>query len=91
MAEEVEETVAEEAADDDEVKGMDDEREARVSRTPEDPGAPTAAEIELHRVTHLPFRPWCAECVIAQGKIPLTIALRNKSGSWPKFALTTCS
>ena len=24
---------------------------------------PTQEEIDLHRITHLPYRPWCPECV----------------------------
>ena len=27
------------------------------------PRQPSQAEIELHRITHLPFQPWCLECV----------------------------
>ncbi len=32
-----------------------------------DPGQPTASEIEEHRLDHLPYRSWCAECVAARG------------------------
>ena len=28
-----------------------------------DPGAPTAQERQQHELTHLPFRPWCVDCV----------------------------
>ena len=38
-----------------------------------DPGAPTAAQIEAHRLAHLPFRSWCKWCVLGRGR---------RSGSW---------
>ena len=28
-----------------------------------DPGQPTQSQIEEHRIDHLPYRSWCAECV----------------------------
>ena len=28
-----------------------------------DPGQPTERERRQHELTHLPFRPWCADCV----------------------------
>ena len=28
-----------------------------------DPGQPTREERAMHELTHLPFRPWCADCV----------------------------
>ena len=37
--------------------------EARAARPARDPGAPTAAMIQAHAATHLPYRSWCAECV----------------------------
>jgi hypothetical protein len=42
--------------------------EARKVKALRDPGAPTQIEIDLHNVTHLPFRPWCPSCVSGQGK-----------------------
>ena len=32
-----------------------------------DPGAPTAAQVEDHRKTHIPFRSWCRWCVLGRG------------------------
>ena len=56
--------------------GVDDETEA-VNIQEEDeveplvvstsPVQPTAAEVEEHRVTHLPFRRWCRECMMGRG------------------------
>ena len=40
--------------------------EAQPPVVPRDPGAPTAAEIETHNVTHLPHRSWCEVCVAAR-------------------------
>ena len=37
--------------------------EARAARPARDPGAPTAAMIEAHASTHLPYRSWCPDCV----------------------------
>ena len=37
-----------------------------VVRAVRDPGQPTLAEIAQHELTHLPFRPWCADCVASR-------------------------
>jgi hypothetical protein len=37
--------------------------EPRVPRLLADPLLPSAAEVELHDITHLPFRSWCQCCV----------------------------
>ena len=46
-----------------------DSEEAARPRTRAPPVKPSAAEVENHMVTHLPFRDWCPHCV------------RGKSGS----------
>ena len=46
-----------------EVGMMSPAEEARESKPARDPGAPTAAMLEAHEPTHLPFRIWCATCV----------------------------
>ena len=33
-----------------------------------DPRLPTEEEVEHHKLTHLPYRNWCPECVKAKGK-----------------------
>ena len=33
-----------------------------------DPGAPTAAQVEDHRKTHIPYRSWCKWCVLGRGR-----------------------
>ncbi len=40
--------------------------EASAVRGVRDPGQPTRDERAAHELTHLPFRPWCADC--AAGK-----------------------
>ena len=40
-----------------------DEEEVQPAVFKRDPMQPTAAEVEQHRITHLPFRSWCRECV----------------------------
>ncbi|MDP7400196.1 MAG: hypothetical protein QF541_25255, partial [Lentisphaeria bacterium] len=47
-----------------------------------DPGRPTAAQIEDHRVDHLPYRCWCKWCVLGRGR---GIPHRRKSD--PKIAI----
>ena len=37
--------------------------EARKTRQLASPYTPTAKEVEEHRLTHLPYRSWCPECV----------------------------
>jgi hypothetical protein len=34
-----------------------------IVRAVRDPGQPTVAEVAAHELTHLPFRPWCPDCV----------------------------
>ena len=31
------------------------------------PVKPSPADVELHRLTHLPFRDWCPECLMGRG------------------------
>ena len=38
-------------------------QECVVPRILPDPGQPTQKQLDDHRVDHLPFRPWCPECV----------------------------
>ena len=52
--------------DDDEVD-IKDEDEVEPLKISPSPTQPTAAEIEEHRVTHLPFRRWCRECMMGRG------------------------
>ena len=33
-----------------------------------DPGQPTAEQLELHRLTHWPYRSWCKWCVMGRGR-----------------------
>ena len=33
-----------------------------------DPRRPTEKEVELHNLTHLPYRNWCPICISAKGK-----------------------
>ena len=54
-----------------EVTGVEEEETEDGSRRPKmkkRPHEPTRMEIEEHRVTHLPYRSWCPECVKARGK-----------------------
>ena len=44
-----------------------------------DPGQPTAAEIEEHRLTHQPYRSWCKSYVMGRGACFLHRNLKSKS------------
>ena len=44
------------------------EEESRPQRSIKDPGQPTAAEVEEHNLTHIPYRPWCEYCVRGKAK-----------------------
>ena len=46
----------------------DEEYGQRVPRKAADPRLPTQAEIESHRLTHLPFRNWCSHCIKGRGR-----------------------
>jgi len=42
--------------------------EAEPVKRATDPGAPTTAQVEEHRMTHIPFRSWCKWCVLGRGR-----------------------
>ena len=44
--------------------------EAVTPKLGKDPGLPTQQEREVHRATHLPYRAWCEECVMASKANP---------------------
>ena len=43
------------------------EEETEPRHTLTTPTLPSAEEVQLHRIDHIPFRPWCDECVEGQG------------------------
>lgn len=53
-----------------------DETSTLVPRQPSLPACPTVQERRAHEATHLPYRPWCAECV--QGRARGKPHVRNK-------------
>ena len=52
------------AADDPEELGQ----EGRRPQGPREPEEPSYQERESHRRTHIPYRPWCRECVQGRGR-----------------------
>ena len=44
---------------------------------------PTPREVEEQRVTHLPYRPWCATCVAAKGTDDPHRRTRNNQDQGP--------
>ena len=73
---EADERVVAPVCDTDKIEERDDPEEEVVELQPEEveklqparsPIRPSAAEIEEHRLTHLPFRAWCGECVAGRG------------------------
>ena len=53
-----------------EVVECDDEdpqsEEVQASKIAPSPSFPSAAELEDHRISHLPFRSWCRECILGK-------------------------
>ncbi len=49
---------------------IEEERSDEVERlkVAPDPGQPTLKQLELHRITHIPFRTWCKWCVMARAR-----------------------
>ncbi len=43
-------------------------KESEVIRKVIDPKLPSATEVAMHNLTHLPYRNWCPICVKAKGK-----------------------
>ena len=56
--------VEEESADID----IDESEDAEPLKVMPDPGQPTAEQLELHRLTHWPFRSWCPWCVMGRAR-----------------------
>ena len=50
-----------------ECDGEDQEtEEVQESKIAPSPSLPSAAEVEDHRISHLPFRSWCRECILGK-------------------------
>ena len=45
------------------IEGDDLEEEVQPTKTAPSPQLPSAEEVEEHRISHLPFRNWCRECI----------------------------
>ena len=43
-----------------------DDEEIQKNRVAPNPILPNAAVVEDHRISHLPFRSWCKECVLGR-------------------------
>ena len=66
------EKVSEEASSSTDVPNMNKAEDEETEQAPiimaKDPGCPTAEEVEIHNLTHLPHRSWCPVCIKARGK-----------------------
>ena len=72
--------------------GETDMGEGEEARTPQcytSVEAPTAEEIEAHKVSHLPFRSWCPHCV--RGKAPSDPHRRQSREEKESKRIPTCS
>jgi len=58
----------EDVAGNEEVSVDGNGEEAERVKHAADPGAPTAAQVEDHRKTHIPYRSWCKWCVLGRGR-----------------------
>ena len=68
---------------DDEGEGVECEGEAptadwRVRAGPRN--KPTAREREEHEATHMPFRDWCAHCMMGRGRTHHHVSKKKKRG-----------
>ena len=73
--------------DDHKSTGEESEEEAVRARVIHAPSRPSAAEVEEHMATHVPFRAWCPHCV--RGKARGKKHARAKEGQreMPTFAI----
>ena len=53
---------------DEEADGRQEGEDAQVPMRWKPAGTPTAEEVRAHRVSHLPFRDWCPECVAGRAE-----------------------
>ena len=66
------------------------EEEGKEPKVARDPGAPTAAEIAKHALTHWPYRSWCAHCVRGRGRCRQHKTATNSDRSIPVIAADYC-
>ena len=57
-----------EGEEEDVAERVGEEAGGREAKKMQNPRMPTAAEVEEHNLTHLPFRSWCRHCVRGRGK-----------------------
>ena len=50
-----------------EIEIQEESQEVETLAVAPSPVKPSPADIEIHRLTHLPFRDWCPECVMGRG------------------------
>ena len=60
--------------------------EVRQQHVPPTPYLPTLSELQEHRVSHLPYRSWCPDCVEAFAR---EMAHRNKDAALRDFPLVS--
>ena len=66
------------------------EKEQERIKAMADPRRPTEKEVELHNLTHLPYRNWCELCVAAKGKdLGHRRGVRGE-GDLPEYSLDYC-
>ncbi len=84
----VRQILCQEIGDEDNIEGDDDiTEEVEPLRMPRNPVLPSAAEIEEHRKTHIPFRCWCIECLMGRGLGEQRGAHAGRSHSIPRVGV----
>ena len=63
------------------------EEEGLVPKVKKMVAKPTAAEVEQHMATHIPFRNWCPHCVAGKSKIDPHIKKDKGDRTIPKVSL----
>ena len=66
------------------------EKEAPFVKKILDPTKPSEKEVEMHNLTHLPFRNWCPHCVRAKGKDMDHRRVGDKQRGLPEFSFDYC-
>ena len=69
----------------------DDEVETgkRMPARMADPQLPTEEEVQMHQLTHLPYRSWCCQCIRGRGKA-LEHRRQNREHQVPEVHLDYC-
>ena len=58
------------------------EMEVQPMKAMQTPYTPTASELAEHRISHMPYRSWCSECVEAFGREAPHTSTAESRAAW---------